>query len=84
MKRLQFLRKIPAPLWVVWGIFCLWFLLALPRPLFREPVSTILEDKSGGLLAARIAGDGQWRFPLPWWPSKTSAFTTTQASTSSA
>ncbi|MFZ2899317.1 MAG: penicillin-binding protein 1C [Saprospiraceae bacterium] len=65
MKRLQFLRKIPAPLWVVWGIFGLWFLLALPRPLFREPVSTVLEDKNGGLLAARIAEDGQWRFPLP-------------------
>lgn len=65
MKRLHFLRKIPPPLWVVWGIFGLWYLLALPRPLFRDPVSTVLEDAKGGLLGARIADDGQWRFPLP-------------------
>lgn len=43
----------------------LWYCFALPRPLFNEPVSTVLEDKDGGLLGARIAADGQWRFPLP-------------------
>jgi len=38
-----------------------WF--CLPRPLFEAPVSTVLEDRSGHLLGARIASDGQWRFP---------------------
>lgn len=40
------------------------FLLCLPEPIFNDPTSTILNDKSGKLLAAKIADDGQWRFPL--------------------
>jgi penicillin-binding protein 1C len=43
---------------------CLWFWFSLPSPLFREDTSTVLEDSEGNLLAARIAKDGQWRFPL--------------------
>jgi penicillin-binding protein 1C len=35
----------------------------LPRPLFREPLSAVLLARDGSLLGARIAGDGQWRFP---------------------
>ncbi|MDO8365476.1 MAG: transglycosylase domain-containing protein [Saprospiraceae bacterium] len=38
-------------------IFC------LPSPLFQKPLSTVLEDRRGELLGARIAEDGQWRFP---------------------
>jgi len=38
-----------------------WF--SLPSPLFKDPTSTILEDSKGELLAAKIASDGQWRFP---------------------
>jgi penicillin-binding protein 1C len=34
-----------------------------PRPLFREPVSSVLLARDGSLLGARIAADGQWRFP---------------------
>jgi len=49
-------------------VFILAFILAiyyfcLPDPLFRDPYSTVLEDKSGELLSATIAPDGQWRFP---------------------
>jgi penicillin-binding protein 1C len=40
-----------------------WFWFSLPSPLFKTATSTVLEDKSGKLLAARIAEDGQWRFP---------------------
>ncbi len=36
---------------------------SLPRKLFKEPFCTVLEDRSGQLLSARIADDGQWRFP---------------------
>ncbi len=35
----------------------------LPNPLFDTPYSVVLEDREGILLGARIAGDGQWRFP---------------------
>lgn len=61
---LAWAKKIPKVLWALWGLFLLWYLWVLPRPLFDEPLSTVLEDKRGGLLGARIASDGQWRFPL--------------------
>jgi penicillin-binding protein 1C len=35
----------------------------LPRPLFHEPLSAVLLARDGSLLGARIAADGQWRFP---------------------
>ena len=38
-----------------------WF--CLPNPLFSDPTCMVLEDKDGNLLGARIAADGQWRFP---------------------
>lgn len=44
------------------GLF-LWFWLCLPSPLFNESYSTLLRDNDGGLLSAKIADDGQWRFP---------------------
>lgn len=36
---------------------------SLPKPLFSEPLSTVVYDRNGELLGARIAKDGQWRFP---------------------
>ncbi len=39
------------------------YVFCLPRPLFKSPLSVVLEDKNGELLSARIAADGQWRFP---------------------
>jgi penicillin-binding protein 1C len=44
-------------------LFFIWFIFCLPDPLFQNKTSTVLEDKEGSLLAARIAEDGQWRFP---------------------
>ncbi|MFK7756631.1 MAG: penicillin-binding protein 1C [Flavobacteriales bacterium] len=35
----------------------------LPKPEFDKPTSTVVLDKDGALLGARIAEDGQWRFP---------------------
>ena len=43
-------------------LLLLW-LCCLPSPLFQKPLSTVLEDRNGDLLGARIAEDGQWRFP---------------------
>jgi penicillin-binding protein 1C len=39
------------------------YYFSLPRTLFQEPYSTVIESKEGELLAAKIARDGQWRFP---------------------
>ncbi len=41
----------------------LWFAFSLPKPLFSKPYSTMVSDRNGELLGARIAADGQWRFP---------------------
>ena len=38
-----------------------WF--CLPDPLFQDPVCTVVLDRKNALLGARIAKDGQWRFP---------------------
>ena len=39
-----------------------WF--CLPNPLFNAPYSTVLDDRDGHLMGAKIAEDGQWRFPV--------------------
>jgi penicillin-binding protein 1C len=39
------------------------YYFSLPSVLFRDPYSTVLEDRHGNLLGASISGDGQWRFP---------------------
>ena len=43
------------------GLFAWWRML--PQPLFATPQSYVLEARDGTLLGARIASDGQWRFP---------------------
>lgn len=49
------------------GVLLLW-LTCLPGDLFKgTPYSTVVVDCEGRLLGARIAADGQWRFP----PAKT-------------
>ncbi|MFZ5429956.1 MAG: penicillin-binding protein 1C [Bacteroidota bacterium] len=47
------------------GVVLGFILMAVPRPLFDTPCSTLLETGEGHLLGARIAPDGQWRFPAP-------------------
>lgn len=46
---------------LVLGAIAYWRML--PYELFERPLSTIMLDRSGHLLGARIASDGQWRFP---------------------
>jgi penicillin-binding protein 1C len=41
---------------ILWG-FC------LPKTLFQDPTSTVVNGSDGSLIGARIANDGQWRFP---------------------
>lgn len=39
------------------------YYFSLPKVLFKAPTSTVIVANSGELLGARIASDGQWRFP---------------------
>jgi len=45
------------------GLLLMWFYFSLPRPLFKDPFSTVLLSAESKLLGAQIAKDGQWRFP---------------------
>ena len=61
------LRKLH-PAWkIVLGaavVLFVWYLFCLPRELFEGTCySTVVNDRDGNLLGARIADDGQWRFP---------------------
>jgi penicillin-binding protein 1C len=46
---------------IIVTLLAFWF--CLPQPFFDDPTSMVLEDKEGNLMGARIANDGQWRFP---------------------
>ena len=50
------------------------YIFCLPRQLFHVPYSTVVTDRNNELLGARIAPDGQWRFPpRPTTPAKIQA-----------
>ena len=42
---------------------CTLYFFSLPKILFKDSYSTVLEDRYRNLLSASIAADGQWRFP---------------------
>lgn len=44
-------------------LFSIWYLYCLPSRLFSDTTSTVLLDSKQELLGAKIADDGQWRFP---------------------
>lgn len=46
------------------GLLVVWYLFCLPKDLFKgTSYSTVVTDRNGELLGARISSDGQWRFP---------------------
>jgi penicillin-binding protein 1C len=47
----------------IFGILLLWYAFSLPSQLFTTPYSTVVISADGQLLGARVAADGQWRFP---------------------
>jgi len=67
MKRMGLLIDRPSPRILILVITILFtalvFWILLPDPLFDDPRSTVVYDKEGNLMGARIAEDGQWRFP---------------------
>lgn len=64
---MKFLKKFRIKLlpfgMVGMGFLFLVWLFCLPSPLFNVPTATVAESSSGEMLGARIADDGQWRFP---------------------
>ncbi len=44
-------------------MLCIVYYYCLPKVLFNDPYATVVNDFRGELLSARIANDGQWRFP---------------------
>lgn len=66
MKLYQRLKNSQRKKYVFGGVLVgiiLFFLIPIPDPLFSDPYCTILESRKGELLSAKIAKDGQWRFP---------------------
>jgi penicillin-binding protein 1C len=60
-----FARRRPLLCFFLAGIASVWMLIyaVVPRRLFVHPYSTMIYSREGELLGARIATDGQWRFP---------------------
>jgi penicillin-binding protein 1C len=59
---LIWLRKNPIKSFLF--LYYFWnFYFLLPSELFDSPYSFVIESREGQLLGARIADDGQWRFP---------------------
>ncbi|MES2589134.1 MAG: penicillin-binding protein 1C [Bacteroidota bacterium] len=56
-KKLRIIRSI------LLLIFALWYTFCLPDKIFIDDTSSVLFDRNGNLLGAKIASDGQWRFP---------------------
>ena len=61
LKDIRFNKKKAA--WIILILLFIIYWFSLPSILFKSPLSTVLEDKDGNLLGAKIADDGQWRFP---------------------
>lgn len=58
----RFLKKYRYYLLFAFALLVVYY-FSLPRKLFNDSYSTVLEDRAGKLLGATIADDGQWRFP---------------------
>lgn len=59
----RFLGRHPKKLMVI-AILSIVYYFCLPKQLFTSPTATVVESREGVLLGARIADDGQWRFPV--------------------
>ncbi|WP_152558160.1 penicillin-binding protein 1C [Altibacter lentus] len=57
-----FIKKHKLKILLFLCVFLVW-LFCLPKPLFHDPTATVIESSEGVMLGARIAKDGQWRFP---------------------
>lgn len=57
-------KNVRRPIIILVAAILIAYLLCLPRNIFKgTSYSTVIEDRNGELLGARIASDAQWRFP---------------------
>ncbi len=65
IKGLRFVFQVTAKFWwyLPGTLLAVLIYFSIPTPLFHDPYSSILLDKDGVLLGAKISKDGQWRFP---------------------
>ena len=61
--REKFLKIVSKNKLLIAGIVTLFLFLLLPVVRFKVPYSVAIESNDGMLLGAKIAADGQWRFP---------------------
>ncbi|MDR0295432.1 MAG: penicillin-binding protein 1C, partial [Prevotellaceae bacterium] len=64
-KKWKFIKRLSKrkKRWLTAGILLFVGFLLLPSSFDKEPMSTVIESVDGYLLGAKIAADGQWRFP---------------------
>ena len=63
LTREKFFKKISRNKLLIAGIAAVILFLFLPVVRFKVPYSVVIESDDGMLLGAKIAADGQWRFP---------------------
>lgn len=61
-KVVDFMKRHPIKTGVFFGLLLVYY-FCLPSPLFQVPYATVVESEEGRLIGAKIASDGQWRFP---------------------
>lgn len=59
----HFIKRHPKKL-ITLAILLIVYYFCLPNQLFKTPTATVVESRQGTLLGAKIADDGQWRFPV--------------------
>lgn len=64
MIKSEFKKKYLKIITILFIVIFVYWLFCLPKVYFEVPKSSIIESSKGELLSARIANDGQWRFPL--------------------
>lgn len=57
------LKRWEKTILIIGLVLVIGYVFSLPKPLFDTPYSTLVTDRNNELLGARIASDGQWRFP---------------------
>ncbi len=62
LKVISFIKKHKVKLSIL-ALLVIYWLFSIPQEVFTDPTSTVVESREGDLLGARIATDGQWRFP---------------------
>ena len=64
MRRFSLVNAVKRRKYWIIGIVVLFLLfLLIPSAHFRDPYSTVVAGHEGELLGAKVAADGQWRFP---------------------